>query len=210
MIDSANLLYFLVAAGVLLVIPGPAVFYIIARSIGQGTVAGLVSTLGVGFGSLLHVIAAGAGLSALLLSSAVAFSFVKYLGAAYLIFLGLRTLLTAPGREQPVVDRKSLLHIFKEGMIVNLLNPKTALFFFAFLPQFINPEAGGVAVQFFVLGALFVAMGLISDGVYAVIAGWTGHWFAQRRAGIAAERFIPGTVYIGLGLITALSDPAKR
>lgn len=210
MIDSANLVYFLVAAGVLLVIPGPAVFYIIARSIGQGTTAGLVSTAGVGFGSLLHVIAAGAGLSALLLSSAVAFSFVKYLGAAYLIFLGLRTLLTSPGTKPPVVDRKSLLQIFKEGMIVNLLNPKTALFFFAFLPQFINPEVGSVAGQFFVLGALFVVMGLISDGIYAVMAGWTGHWFQQRRAGSAASRFIPGTVYIGLGLITAMSDPSRR
>ena len=143
MLNPSTLTIFIAAALALLVTPGPAVMYIVARSIDQGRLAGIVSVLGINTGALFHIAAASLGVSALLVSSALAFSAVKYLGAAYLIYLGIRTLLTP----QPEVMTEApppqpLGQIFRQGVVVNLLNPKTALFFFAFLPQFADPEPG--------------------------------------------------------------------
>lgn len=170
--DAATFALFLAAALALLVVPGPAVVYIVAQSIDQGRVAGLVSTLGIGAGSLVHVAAAAIGLSSLLVSSAEAYSVVKYAGAAYLVFLGVRRLL---GRDEVVNaedrTRKPLSRLFRQGVVVNVLNPKTALFFFAFLPQFVNVDAGAVGAQVALLGLIFVLLGLVSDGMYALVAG---------------------------------------
>ena len=160
----SSLLLFVSAALVLLAIPGPAVLYVTSRSIGQGRSAGLVSALGIGVGTLVHVAAAAVGLSALLMSSAVAFSAVKYLGAAYLIYLGVQKLRGAESLDlSEEAPRANLSRIFGQGVVVNILNPKTALFFFAFLPQFVDSSRGSVAVQILFLGTLFAVMGITSD-----------------------------------------------
>jgi threonine/homoserine/homoserine lactone efflux protein len=209
--ESTTLLLFVIAALALLVTPGPAVLYIVARSIDQGRSAGVVSTLGVGVGTLFHVAAAALGISALLVSSALAFNVVKFLGAAYLIYLGLRKLLVREELQQPdVVERKRLSRVFYQGVLVNVLNPKTALFFFAFLPQFINPAQGEVAWQILFLGTVFVALGICSDGLYALLAGTVGHWLKGNLRFLRAQRYFAGTVYIGLGVTTALSGSERK
>jgi len=211
MLDPHALTLFLVTALLILVVPGPAVLYITARSIDQGRLAGLVSVLGVATGSLVHVAAAAFGLSALLLSSAVAFSAVKYLGAAYLVYLGVRKLLVKEelqpldtGREQ------NFSRTYLQGIVVNVLNPKTALFFFAFLPQFVNPSRGAVALQIMLLGAIFTVMGVLSDGSYALLAGTLGGWLKGNLRALRAQRYFAGTVYIGLGLTTAFADTRSK
>ncbi len=172
LISHSSLLLFVTGAAVLLVIPGPAVTYVVSRSIGHGRTAGLVSVLGIVAGTLCHVLAATLGLSALLVSSARAFEFVKYLGAAYLVYLGARTLLRNETEWLTGADgERRLVRIFGQGMIVNFLNPKTALFFLAFLPQFVDPARGRATMQIFQLGVLFVLMSWFSDSVYALVAG---------------------------------------
>lgn len=187
----------------LLLIPGPAVLYIVARSVHQGRSAGLVSTLGVETGNLVHVAAATLGVSALLASSALAFSIVKYAGAAYLIFLGARTLFG----DEPATGPAALPNrrLFRQGVVVAVLNPKTALFFVAFLPQFVDSARGSVPLQIGVLGALFLVLAVISDGVYAVVAGTVGQ--RLRRVSRSNGRFkrFSGGVYIALGVAAAIS-----
>jgi threonine/homoserine/homoserine lactone efflux protein len=206
MFDTTSLLIFIAAGLVLLLTPGPAVFYIIARSIDQGRPAGLVSTLGVGVGTMFHVIAAAFGISALLVSSALLFNIVKLLGAGYLIYLGFRKLFVEKEQIQTnQIEPASLKQIFYQGVIVNILNPKTALFFFAFLPQFANPARGSVALQIFLLGLLLVSMGLLTDGSYAVMAGTAGNWLKNNLRLLRAQRYFAGTVYVALGMVTAFS-----
>jgi threonine/homoserine/homoserine lactone efflux protein len=197
---------FAVAAFLLAVVPGPAVVYIVTQSIDGGRLAGLVSALGIGTGGLVHVMFAAVGLSALLLRSALAFEAVKYAGAAYLIVLGIRRLMTKDVETSPdVVHERSLWRLYRQGVVVNVLNPKTALFFFAFLPQFVNPDAGRVGIQIALLGLVFVAVALVSDSCYALVAGTAGRWLKQSRGYVRAQRWVSGTIFIGLGLATALS-----
>jgi threonine/homoserine/homoserine lactone efflux protein len=202
---------FVLAAVVLLVTPGPAVMYIVARSVEQGRAAGLVSTLGIHVGTLVHVAAAAFGVSALLASSALAFSAVRYLGAAYLVYLGIRKLLEGarPAGTLPEA-RRSLGRLFGQGVVVNVLNPKTALFFLAFLPQFVDPSRGGVAGQILLLGAVFVALGIVSDGLWAIAAGSAGSWLRRNGRILRGERYVSGTVFIGLGLTAALAGDARK
>jgi threonine/homoserine/homoserine lactone efflux protein len=188
--------------------PGPAVLYIIARSVDQGRPAGLVSALGVNVGTLFHVAAAALGLSAVLVTSALAFQVVKYLGAAYLIYLGVRKIFFE--REQsddaPAVhEPQTLARIFSQGVVVNVLNPKTALFFFAFLPQFVDPDRGMVALQFLLLGLMFVGIALCSDSLYALLAGTAGGWLKGKPGFLRRQRYFSGGIYIALGVTTALS-----
>jgi len=210
--DLTHLPLFIIASAVLLLTPGPAVLYIIARSVDQGRRAGLVSVGAIEVGNFAHVIAAILGLSALLLSSALAFTIVKYLGAAYLVYLGLRTLLTreavaqATGTRQP----QSLRRVFSQGVVVAALNPKTALFFVAFLPQFVDPSQGAIAWQMLVLGCIFVTLAVISDSMYALLAGSVGRWLRGSRSAIRAERYVVGGVYIGLGLTAAFADAHEQ
>jgi threonine/homoserine/homoserine lactone efflux protein len=202
---------FVVAALVLLVTPGPAVLYIVARSVEQGRLAGLVSALGVHVGTLVHVAAAAFGLSALLVSSALAFNVVKYLGALYLIYLGARKLLgrdQAPGGGEPAAH--SLRRLFAQGIVVNVLNPKTALFFLAFLPQFVDVSRGAVGVQLLILGLIFVVLGVLSDGLYAVAAGTAGVWLKGSGRLLRAERYVSGSVFIGLGVTAALAGDGRK
>jgi len=199
---------FVAAALVVLIMPGPAVLYIVARSIGQGRRAGLVSVFGLSTGALVHVAAATAGLSAVLMTSATAFSIVKYLGAAYLIYLGIRVLLArgadpveGPAAEAPRSHRR----IFAEGVLVSLLNPKIAVFFLAFLPQFVSPAHGNVTQQIMTLGLVYIGLALITDSAYAILAGSVRHLISGRMMRGPIPRYATGAVYIGLGVTTALS-----
>ncbi len=202
--DSTQLWLFCLAASALLAIPGPAVLYIVVQSAEQGRRVGLASVAGVHLGSLVHVAAATVGLSALVVASATAFSAVKYAGAAYLVLLGIRKLLERDP-ESAAPPRSDLLRrAFLRGAVVNVLNPKTALFFLAFLPQFVDTARGGVWSQALVLGLAFIGLGLISDSLYALAAGTVGGLLRRRRA---ALRYGSGVVYLGLGAVAAV---AKR
>ena len=208
---AANLWLFVSAALVLLVVPGPAVLYIFARSVEQGRGAGLVSILGIHTATLVHVAAAALGLSALLASSALAFSIVKYAGAAYLIWLGLKKIF---GRAEPIgaisVKPHGHWRLFRDGFVVNLLNPKTALFFLAFLPQFVEVERGHVAMQVAFLGILFAVLGSITDGCYALAAGTMGIWLKGSRGYLKVERYVSGVLFIGLGVTAAFAGNNRK
>src|SRR6184192_2875055 len=169
--DPGRLALFVVAALALLVVPGPAVLYVVTRSVHQGRRAGLASVLGIHTGTLVHIAAATAGLSALILSSAVAFTAVKIAGAVYLVALGLWTLFSGHAEaDVPVGGERRLRRVFAQGIVVNVLNPKTALFFLAFLPQFVDQHRWPVALQVGLLGCIFVGLAVLSDCTYALVA----------------------------------------
>ena len=201
--SASTLGLFAIAALALLVIPGPSVLYVVTRSIEQGRRAGLISVLGLHTGSLVHIAAAATGLSALLLASATLFDVVKLAGAAYLIFLGISRLVKRTAPEERRVERASLGRVYGQGFVVNLLNPKTALFFVAFFPQFVTSDRGPVAVQILVLGAVFVLLGLCSDSAYALIAGTIGGRLRARAKARGPRRQWSGLVLIGLGVFAA-------
>ncbi len=201
---------FVAAAIALLLVPGPAVLYIVTRSIGQGRLAGLVSVLGICTGTLVHVAAAALGLSALLMSSALAFSVVKYLGAFYLIVLGIRALVARDDSPaQLALGRVRLRRVYTQGVIVNVLNPHTALFFFAFLPQFVDPSKGHAPVQMIGLGLLFVLLSAITDSVWALVAGTAGNWIRRSPRFARGQRYVTGGALIGLGAATAFAGARK-
>jgi threonine/homoserine/homoserine lactone efflux protein len=202
--DSSTLWVFAVSCVALLLIPGPAVLYVVAQGAEQGRRVGLASVAGIHLGTLVHVAAATVGLSALIVASAVAFSVVKYAGAAYLIYLGLRRLLGRDDDDRVERPRESYRRAFVRGAVVNVLNPKTALFFLALLPQFVDPDRGGVWSQALVLGLVFVALGLVSDSLYALAAGTLGGLLRRRRREL---RHGSGVVFVGLGTLAAF---AKR
>lgn len=198
------------AALVLLLTPGPAVLYITARSASQGRMAGLVSVLAIETANFLQAAAAALGLSAILLSSALAFEVVKYLGAAYLVYIGIRKLLdTGNAAEDGTVKQESLSRIYWQGFAVNILNPKTALFFLAFLPQFVDPSKGNVIGQNLLLGAVFVGMAVVTDSLYALLASSLASKLTGNRRLQTGSRYFAGLVYIGLGITTALTGARK-
>jgi threonine/homoserine/homoserine lactone efflux protein len=202
---------FAVAATLLLLTPGPAVLYIVARSVEQGRIAGLASVFGITTGTLVHVLASTLGLSALLASSALAFAVVKYAGAGYLIYMGVRRILkrTETSASSLELRNRSLGRLYRDGFVVNLLNPKTALFFLAFLPQFVDPSRGAVPFQIAFLGLLFTLMGFTSDGLYALVAGTAGVWVKRQSRYLDWERYVTGSVFIGLGVTAALAGGRK-
>lgn len=202
--DAPTLALFMLASLALAVVPGPAVLYIVTRSVDQGRRAGVVSALGIATGGLVHVLAATLGLSALLASSATAFAFVKYVGAAYLVVLGVRRLLTREEPEDEIATApRAPRRMFVDGVVVNVLNPKTALFFLAFLPQFVDPAAAAASLQILALGLVFVAIALCSDSLWALAAGTLGSWLRRSRWYLGVKRWVTGTVFVGLGLSTA-------
>ena len=210
--STTSIAVFSVAAILLLLTPGPAVLYIVARSVEQGRIAGLASVCGITTGTLAHVLAASLGLSALLASSALAFAAVKYAGAGYLIYIGVRRILSHP--DEPAVQSelpvRSLRRLYRDGFFVNLLNPKTALFFLAFLPQFVDPSRGTVTSQIAFLGLLFTLMGLMSDGMYALVAGTAGRWVKRKAHFLRWERYVTGGVFIGLGVTAAFAGNGRK
>lgn len=197
---------FVVASLVLLLTPGPAVLFIVARSIEQGRTAGLVSVVGIHLGTIVHIVAAAVGLSALIVSSALAFAVVKYLGAAYLIWIGIRTLMSKDADpEAPVVPVVPLARVFRDGFVINVLNPKTAIFFLAFLPQFVDPARGPLHWQILALGFTFMALGMLSDGMFALAAGTAGDLLRRSRPFLRFRRWFAGLSFIGLGVTAALA-----
>ena len=187
-------------------------FYVVGRSIGFGRSAGVVSALGIAVGTCVHVSAAAIGLSALLMSSAIAFGIVKYLGAAYLIYLGVQKIRREESLDEfsASAARTGLSRVFGQGIIVNILNPKTALFFFAFLPQFVNPSRGPVATQILFLGLLFAAMGVVSDSLWGLFAGTIADRLRGNSRWSRRQRYVSGGMLISLGLATAVSGRVPR
>ncbi len=211
--DFDNILFFLAAASLLILIPGPAVLYIMAKSIEQGYKAGIVSVLGIGVGSLVHITFAAIGISSILLASATAFSIVKYLGALYLIYLGVKKLLEKPLHKSPLanIKKQPFKNIFYEGILVNIFNPKTAIFFFSFLPQFISVERGGNASQILFLGILFTVFAVLSDMMYVLLSVKLSTWFSNSKKYIKRQKNLTGCIYITLGLITlTINQPIEN
>jgi threonine/homoserine/homoserine lactone efflux protein len=216
-VDTTVLTVFVAASLLMGVTPGPAVLYIVTRTFDQGRAAGIASALGVALGTLVHIAAAVLGVSALLAASTTAFNVVKYAGAAYLVYLGVRKF-----RERNATAADAALHAhvrqppaplgrtLREAMLVNVLNPKTGLFFLAFLPQFVHPDAAvSPQVQIVVLGVVFMSCCLVTDTAYALVAASAGAWL---RAKLAAnprvergQRYVIGSVYVALGAGTALA-----
>nr|WP_228025043.1 LysE family translocator [cf. Phormidesmis sp. LEGE 11477] len=210
-IDPTTLISFGLAVAVLVVMPGPATLYIVTRSLDQGKQAGLASVLGISTGALVHFFAAGLGLSTILMTSVMAFSVVKYIGALYLICLGIQKLLSDEvlSIEQRVAPR-SLAKIFYQGVIVNVLNPKAAVFFLAFLPQFIDPAAGPIWQQLIPLCGVFVCVGLAGDSTYALIAGKTRQWLSRNASFLRRQKYVVGSTYIALGVAAATVSPVRK
>jgi threonine/homoserine/homoserine lactone efflux protein len=200
---------FALASLALAVVPGPAVTYIVTQSVDKGRRAGLASAGGVASGGLVHVAAATVGLSALIASSATAFTAVKLVGAVYLIGVGIRRFLT---KDETLTEPQPapLLRIWRQGVVVNIFNPKTALFFLAFLPQFVDPSRGSPTAQILTLGALMVGIAVVSDSAYALLAGSVGRWLWQNPRFVRSERYVSGTVYIGLGALAAFSGSGRE
>ncbi|BDP43689.1 lysine transporter LysE (plasmid) [Deinococcus aetherius] len=188
--------------------PGPDFAMVVARSVTGGWRVGLATTFGFSAGVFAHTLFAAFGLNALLLTSALAFDIVKWVGAAYLIFLGVKALLertphvTLPGSAASNVTQRSA---FWQAALTDLLNPKVALFFLAFLPQFIHPERGPVVAQFLVLGVLFLLVGLVWDAFLAVLAGRVGVWAARHPWLVVVQNRVSGVVMLALGIRLALS-----
>ncbi len=205
--EPATLGLFAAAALALLVVPGPAVVYVITRSASQGRRAGLISVLGLHTGSIVHVAAAATGLSALLLASATAFEAVKLAGAAYLVWLGMVKLFGRRAHEERTTAVPATMRrVYGQGVVVAILNPKTALFFVAFLPQFVDRGRGPIAAQVLVLGLCFIVLGLMSDGAYAVVAGTIAPRLRRRRlTGAGWGQRTSGAIYVALGVVAALA-----
>jgi threonine/homoserine/homoserine lactone efflux protein len=201
--DSAHLGAFLAAAILLAIIPGPGMLYVIARSLADGTRTGLRSTAGTATGGLGHVLAAAAGLSALVTASAMAFETLRLAGAAYLIFLGIQIL--RGDDSPPPPSSEGPRRAFRQGILTEALNPKTALFFLTFLPQFVQPERGPVSLQFLVLGCVVVVCNSSSDIVVAVLAGRIGELLRRSPVWWKRQRIGSGALLIGLGGVAAIS-----
>jgi len=208
--SPSTFVVFVATALVLLAIPGPAVLYVVSRSIDQGRRGGLASVCGITTGTVVHVTLATAGLSSLILASRAAFDAVKYVGAAYLIGLGIRRLLTR-GVEDADTARapRSLRRAYTQGVLVNLTNPKTIVFIVAFIPQFVDPGARHVWLQVLMLGLSFATLGLLSDSLYAVAAGTVADRLRGSRGIARFQRWFGGGVLIGLGVAAAVWTPSR-
>lgn len=208
MITISDFLIFAFASLMLNITPGNDMLYVATRSTSQGVKAGIVSALGVAGGCIIHLLAAVVGLSAIIANSAVAFNIIKYAGAAYLIYLGIRSFFSNQNKFtiNDKVEKKSLSKLFWQGVFTNILNPKVALFFLAFLPQFIHPETGSTALQILVLGLWFNLSGTIVNIIVAMLFGRLGNWLADKQTFIKWQNKITGLLLVGLGIKVALSS----
>lgn len=206
MLDAGNLSIFLLATIMLNITPGPDMLYVATRSISQGRMAGIVSSLGIAAGCLVHTILAAFGLSALLTYSSMAFEVVKYAGAAYLIYLGVKMLIDkTPQNELSALPRSSLQKLFQQGAVTNMLNPKVGIFFLAFLPQFASPSSDTFTLQVVFLGLLFNTSGTIVNILVAVIFGFAGNFIQSNKRFWTFQRYLCASVFIGLGIRLGLT-----
>ena len=204
---DTSLLLFMLATVTLNVTPGPDMLYVIARSVGQGRPAGIVSAFGIAGGCIVHTLAVAFGLAGIMLAVPVAYEIVRYGGAAYLVYLGLRTLLNRrEATAEAAIKPDGLRTIFLQGVLTNVLNPKVALFFLAFLPQFVDASRGSVAAQIVFLGGLFITSGTIVNVAVALAASYTGGRLRNHRRSPAVFRWITGTVFLGLGIRLAMLE----
>lgn len=201
MFNPASFQLFLITCSILVVSPGPDTLYVLARSLGQGRRAGVISALGICCGFLVHITAAVIGLSAILMTSALAFAAVKFVGAGYLIYLGIRTLMDrAKGLDIPQLTTAAYHRLFRQGFMTNVLNPKVALFFLAFMPQFVDPARSTVTLQVIVYGLIDMAMCLVWLSAVAFIAGSARRWLVQQRSFWGVQRWLTGGVLVFLGI----------
>jgi threonine/homoserine/homoserine lactone efflux protein len=207
MFDPTSLALFFVASWILILTPGPDMLYVITRGIAQGRRAGVISALGVTMGILVHTLLAAFGLTVILQTSTLAFLIIKYVGAAYLIYLGVKALKDTGNlviqTERPGLRMRAL---FWQGVISNVTNPKIALFFLAFLPQFVNRDAGYVALQMLVYGLLFATFGVVFLLVVGWSAGGIGRWLARKPRYVSTIRYLTGGALIGLGVRLAFVE----
>lgn len=208
MINVNDFLIFALASLVLNITPGNDMLYVATRSTSQGIKAGIVSALGIAGGCIVHLLAAVIGLSAIIANSAIAFDIIKYAGAAYLIYLGIKSLTSKQNKFSinETIEKKSLSRLFWQGVFTNVLNPKVALFFLAFLPQFIHPEKGSTAMQIFILGMWFNFSGTIVNIIVAMLFGKLGNWLADKQGFIKWQNKVTGLLLVGLGIKVALSS----
>ncbi len=210
MLDSTHFFLFLTAAVLLAIAPGPGMLYVLARSLAGGKREGVLSALGTLFGGMVHVLAAALGVSIVLAKSAIAFSTVKYVGAAYLCFLGIRMILDA--RCERVVDPEAISAVrpvrnpLWQGVATEVLNPKTALFFLSFIPQFVNRTGGHVFLQFVALGTISVVMNTTADLIVIALAGPLGERIRSSAVFRRRQRTVTGAIMIGLGTYLATSE----
>jgi len=197
--EKTAFLTFLVAALMLNIAPGPDMLYVIGRSVGQGRKAGVVSALGIFAGCWLHILAAAVGIAALLRSSPLAFNIVRYAGAGYLFYLGVKIILQRGHLEARELAPETLGNIFRQGVITNVLNPKVALFFLAFLPQFIDATRGSAALQIVLLGLIFDAGGTLVNLLVAYAGGTAGEQLRRSPRLAQIQKWFTGLVFIGLG-----------
>lgn len=206
MFDPTRFMLFLTAALLLAITPGPGILYVLARSLAGGRREGILSSFGTLLGGLVHVFAAAAGVSAILATSAIAFSVVKYAGAAYLVYLGVRMILTRKEAAQEVTTAAPTGNAFIQGIVTEVLNPKTAIFFLSFIPQFVDSRTGSVFTQFVVLGVISVVLNTAADVVVAVFAGSMGRRLLSSVRARERQRAGTGAVMIGLGAYVAAAD----
>ena len=209
-VSPTNLSLFIASTFVLLITPGPVAIYIVTRSIDQGRRAGFASVVGVEIGDFVHVLFATLGISAILMTSALAFDIVKYVGAAYLIYLGITKLLEKPQPQDDIVlAQVSLRRVIWQGTLVAVTNPKTALFFLAFVPQFVDPTRGAVPLQMMTLGIVFLLMATTAASSYALLASAAARWLRGNEAFLRVQKYASALVYIGLGITAALSSSRR-
>ena len=207
MIDQTTLITYLAVLLGFVFIPGPAVLLTLARASSSGTRVGIATGLGIAAGDLIHTIMAVVGISAIILASAFAFSLIKYLGAAYLVYLGVRAIVEKVDPALPSTGtRLTTKTAFRQAIVAEVLNPKSALFFLAFLPQFVSPENGLVWLQLVVLGVLFVLMGLLSTVIVAISAGGLGSFLRRNPVVVRWQGKVVGTIYCALGVRLALQE----
>jgi threonine/homoserine/homoserine lactone efflux protein len=208
--SSSTYAVFLATAIALLLVPGPAVLYVVTRSIEMGRAGGLASVAGITTATFTHVALAAVGLSSLILASTVAFDAVRYVGAAYLLFLGVRRLL-GRGLEQVDEERepRTRRRAYAQGVVVNLTNPKTIVFVFAFIPQFVDPQAQHAWLQVLVLGLSFALLGCLSDSMYALAAGSVADRLRGSTGIASVQRWLGGGVLVGLGILAAVWSPSR-
>jgi threonine/homoserine/homoserine lactone efflux protein len=204
-VPSADFPLFLAAALIIAVVPGPGIFYVAARTLSEGRKAGIASTLGTALGGLVHVIAGGLGVSAIILASAQAFAVLKFAGALYLIWLGIRAFRDAGHLAVETTRAGGNTRAFREGIVVEATNPKTAAFFLAFIPQFLDTAAAHPALQFMALGLISVALNTLADFVVVALAAATRGNFARRPLLFQRMRQGSGVFMMGLGVSLLLA-----
>jgi len=206
LVVSPQFATFLLASLILAITPGPGVIYVLAQTLRQGRVAGLASVCGVALGNLANAAVAALGLAVVIAASSAAFTVVKFAGAAYLVFLGVQALRAPRAQASAVSGRMSPARLFRSAFVVALLNPKTALFFAALLPQFIQPGAAALTQTFF-LGAVFVALALVTDSAYVFAASALASLLRRRSTGRPYGRYVSAATFMGLGVYAALASP---